>query len=401
MSDIQAVASGMRLRIAIAGRCNAGKSSLLNLISGQRAALVSEIAGTTTDPVRKGAELPELGPVTLVDTAGLDDATQLGPERVCAAESEISKADIVIIAVPADNISDLSQESALAKGIRERGGKVVAVITKTDLSPEEIEVEALSRELQCEAIGVDSYNPDCRRPLLQLLARNVPADFGQRSLLGNLVNPGDLVMLVMPQDSQAPKGRLIMPQVMTIRELLDRGCIPVCCSPATMEHTLANLTAPPALVITDSQAFASVAPLVPSESRLTSFSVLMAGYKGDLGEFVKGARAVASLTPDSRILIAEACTHAPANEDIGRVKIPALLRKRIGEKLAIDVVAGTDFPSDLSPYDLIVHCGACKFNRMAVMARIGQARAADVPVTNYGILIALLTGVLPRLSLDI
>jgi [FeFe] hydrogenase H-cluster maturation GTPase HydF len=232
--------------------------------------------------------------------------------------------------------------------------------------------------------------------LIESLVALRPEDSTQRSIVGNLVEAGDRVVLVTPQDGSAPKGRLILPQVQTIRELLDRRCVPMCCVPEDLEHTLAGLSQPPKLIITDSQVFGYVAERVPEGVMLTSFSVLMAAYKGDVEAFVEGAKAIDSLTESSRVLIAEACTHAPATEDIGRVKLPAMLRRKVGAGLRVDVVGGADFPGDLSCYDLVIHCGACMFTRAHVLTRLASSRAQSVPMTNYGIAIAHLSGILKR-----
>ena len=229
------------------------------------------------------------------------------------------------------------------------------------------------------------------------ILEKLPADFGEQTITGSLVAEGDVVVLVMPQDLQAPKGRLILPQVQTIRELLDKKCLVMSCTTDKLKDTLCALTNPPKLIITDSQVFHTVYEQKPAESRLTSFSVLFAGYKGDIHYYVESTSAIDRLTEQSRVLIAEACTHAPLTEDIGRVKIPHLLRKRTGERLQIDIVSGNDFPEDLSPYNLIIHCGACMFNRKYVLSRIEQARAQQVPMTNYGVAIAHLNGILNKI----
>ena len=234
----------------------------------------------------------------------------------------------------------------------------------------------------------------------EALIRAVPEDFGARSIVGGLAGPGDTVLLVMPQDIQAPKGRLILPQVQTIRELLDKGCVVVSSTADQMEKALASLAAPPHLIVTDSQCFPQVYRLKPEESLLTSFSVLFAAYKGDIRTFVEGASAIASLNEHSHVLIAEACTHAPLQEDIGRVKIPRMLRQRFGESLQVTLVAGADFPADLTPYDLIIHCGACMFNRRYVLSRVEAARSQGVPITNYGVTLAYLAGILDKVSYE-
>lgn len=379
----QSVASANRLHIIVLGACNSGKSSLVNMLTGQQTSLVSDIPGTTTDPVSKPMELPGLGACVLIDTAGFDDVSALGNSRVEATRKALDRADIAILLTGLDEAGEKGWLGELEK----RKLPVVEVASKADLRLDVPEGElAISTEHPVES----------RDRIIEALLRAMPSDMGAESLLRDLVDTGDIVLLVMPQDSQAPKGRLILPQVQTIRELLDRGCVPVCCTPATMARALEGLTAPPALIITDSQAFKEVYAMKPAASRLTSFSILMAAYKGDIDYFVESSSAVKRLGDGSRVLIAESCTHAPKNEDIGRVKIPAMLRRRVGEGLEIEFVRGTDFPEDLTPYSLVVHCGGCMFNRRHILSRVERAREQGVPMTNYGILLARLTGILDK-----
>lgn len=348
-----------RLHIAFFGATNSGKSTLVNAICGQEVSLVSAVPGTTTDPVRKLAELPGLGPCVLIDTAGLDDSGILGPERERRTRAVLDQTDIAVLL---SGVPSLTGDLAAA-------GIPYVVYTRGE--------------------SVES--------LLERIAAVAPTE-EEKFLTGSLVKPGDTVVLVMPQDSEAPKGRLILPQVQVIRELLDRGCVPHCCTPASLPAALSGLSGLPDLVITDSQVFRAVNDAIPAECPLTSFSILLAAAKGDVKVFVDGARAIDSLKPGSRVLIAEACTHVPDTEDIGRVKIPALLRKRIPD-LRVDIAAGNDFPEDLSPYSLIIHCGACVATARLVRSRIRKALLAGVPVTNYGITIAALQGILPRVSI--
>ena len=369
-----------RIHIGIYGRCNSGKSSLINAITGQQTAVVSEVAGTTTDTVNKSMELPGVGAVTFIDTAGFDDTGELGAKRL----EQTRKAEP-------------SAEREWIGLFGERNIPVVLVLNKADLlNDEAAAVSALRAETGINPIAVSALTGKGIGELIAAIAEAGRGATDEVSITGNLAGPGDVVMLVMPQDAQAPKGRLILPQVQTIRELLDKGCTVISCVPEGMRRSLDALSAPPKLVITDSQAFATVSALTPPESLLTSFSVLFANYKGDIRAFMEGAAAIDRLTEQSRVLIAEACTHAPATEDIGRVKIPRLLRKRIGEGLAVDIVAGADFPKDLSRYDLVIHCGACMFNRRHVLSRLALASAQHIPMTNYGITIAHLTGILDR-----
>lgn len=389
------ISSSQRTVIALAGLCNSGKSSLLNCLSGQDTSLVSDTAGTTTDPVRKAMELPGLGAVTFIDTPGLDDSGELGERRVARAESELEKADIIIAVLDSER-PDIAK--SLVERLRGYKTPILAVMTKSDICDDAAGASAaLSAAAGIAVTPVDSISGNGREDVITRLSGMQGGE--PESILGNLVNPGDTVVLVMPQDPQAPKGRLILPQSLTLRELLGRGCRAVCCVPAQLKETIGMLRETPDLIITDSQVFGEVYKSVPDGCRLTSFSVLMAGYKGDIALFTEGSKALDSLTENSRVLIAEACTHAPQNEDIGRVKLPRLLRKRIGEGLHIDIVGGNDFPADLTGYDLVIHCGGCMFTRRHVMSRVAKAVEAGVPVTNYGIVLAGLTGILDKVTL--
>lgn len=384
------------MHIGIYGKCNSGKSSLVNAMTGQYAAVVSDVAGTTTDPVNKGMEVPGLGASTLIDTAGFDDAGRLGASRMEQTRRAADRTDVAVIVYAG---GDMETELEWIGMFGERNVPVVLVLNKCDAIDD---VPAAVGELRA-ATGINPVAVSARtgQGIPELLAAIADAGRGvadEVTITGDLASEGDVVLLVMPQDSQAPKGRLILPQVQTIRELLDKGCTVVGCTPAGMERALTGLSAPPALVITDSQAFAEVSGKTPAESKLTSFSVLFANYKGDIDEFVAGAAAIDRLTEHSRVLVAEACTHAPATEDIGRVKIPAMLRKRVGSGLQVDIVSGPDFPEDLTPYDLVIHCGSCMFNRRHVLSRVGRAVAQHVPITNYGVAIAHLTGILGRVA---
>lgn len=383
-----------RLHIGLFGRRNAGKSSLLNALTGQTKALVSPVAGTTTDPVYQPFELAGVGPVVFVDTAGLDDEGHLGQLRTQKTKQAMEKTDLAILVFtgPAQ-----PQELACLKTLRERSIPVLAVLNQCDTleAPEAVQ-EALRAQLGLPVLALSAQTGAGLSDLRDALVRLVPDDFWDRSITGELVSGGDLVLLVMPQDIQAPKGRLILPQVQTIRELLDRGCSVVSCTADTMAHTLSLLSQPPKLIITDSQVFPAVWKQKPAESLLTSFSILFAGYKGDTQAFLNGAAAIDALTEDSHVLIAEACAHAPTTEDIGRVKIPALLRKKVGPGLSFDFVRGNDFPEDLSGYNLVIHCGACMFNRRHVLHRIDQTQRQQVPICNYGIVLAHLAGILDK-----
>lgn len=389
-----------RLHIAFFGKRNAGKSSLVNAIAGQRVSIVSEVPGTTTDPVRKAIELPDLGPCLLIDTAGLDDAGELGCLRVDASKKLLAETDIAVIVCDATS-NEYASEVFCAHNLEASGKPFLVVLNKCDsLHKEKLDAvrKDVGRAFGMEPIEISAASGIGIDKLLKALLDKVPQDFGGRTILGGFVKEGDTVVLVMPQDREAPKGRLIMPQVQVLRELLDRHCTGVCCVPEDFARTLESLSGRPDLVITDSTVFRQVARQCPAEVRLTSFSVLMAAYKGDIEYFVESAKAIDGLKPGSKVLIAEACSHVPIAEDIGRVKIPALLHKRFGDNIDIQIASGKDFPEDLSPYSLIIHCGACVFGRSQMLSRIEAARAQHVPMTNYGIFMAHHLGILQRIS---
>ena len=384
-----------RLHIALFGRRNSGKSSLINALTGQDTALVSDIPGTTTDPVSKAMELHGIGPCVIIDTPGFDDEGTLGEMRIERTLKAIERTDIALLFCEE---SELQVEKEWMQQLKAKNIPVILILNKTDIRKnipsiiEEIESVLLQKPVVVSAKEKKGLE-DIRLAILEKL----PQDFEQPSITGDLVSENDLVLLVMPQDIQAPKGRLILPQVQTMRELLDKKCLIMSCTTDKLTQTLQALAYPPKLIITDSQVFKTVYEQKPAESLLTSFSVLMAGYKGDIRQFIEGASAIDRLTESSCVLIAEACAHAPMTEDIGRVKIPRLLRKKIGDGLHIDMVSGSDFPKDLSGYDLIIHCGACMFNRKHVMNRLESASSQQVPMTNYGITLAHLMGILDKI----
>lgn len=385
-----------RLHIALFGRRNSGKSSLINALTGQDTALVSAIPGTTTDPVSKAMEIHGIGPCVFIDTPGFDDEGELGTMRIARTLKAIERTDIALLLC---EDGDFEEEKQWIKQLKEKNIPVILILNKAD-KRKHIDATTKSIEEACQEkpLIVSAKEHTGIEAIQQALLQKLPVDFDQHTITGNLAEEGDLVLLVMPQDIQAPKGRLILPQVQTLRELLDKKCIVTSCTTDKLPETLQALARPPRLIITDSQVFHIVYQQKPAESKLTSFSVLMAGYKGDIHYYIEGASAIDRLRPQSRVLIAEACTHAPLSEDIGRVKLPRLLRKKVGEELQIDMVAGTDFPEDLTPYHLVIHCGGCMFNRKYVLSRIGQARVQQVPITNYGIAIAHLNGILDKIA---
>lgn len=393
--SIQSTPRASRLHIGIFGKRNAGKSSLINALTGQDISLVSDVAGTTTDPVYKTFELQGIGPVVFIDTAGVDDHGDLGRLRVEKTREALEKTDLALLVLT----DSPEEELPWLEALREKKIPVLAVLNKCDaLADPEALREALAQKLSLPVLAVSAQSGENIPQLRREIARQVPDSFWELTITGDLVQSGDLVLLVMPQDIQAPKGRLILPQVQTIRELLDKKCLVMSCTTDRLEAALQALSAPPKLIITDSQAFPAVWKAKPAESMLTSFSILFAGYKGDMQAFLAGAQAIEALTESSTVLIAEACAHAPAEEDIGREKIPKLLRKKVGQGLSFDFVRGNAFPQDLSPYDLVIHCGACMFNRRHVLNRIAQAQAQNVPVCNYGIVLAALSGILDKVS---
>jgi [FeFe] hydrogenase H-cluster maturation GTPase HydF len=385
-----------RTHIAILGRCNAGKSTLINRLTGQDVSIVSGARGTTTDPVQKAMEINGLGASILIDTPGIDDDTLLGSERVARIGKVLDKTDIAIVLftdAPCDAEMNLIEEC------RAREIPVIAALAHIDRIADYPTLQTtLNQRLECKVTGISALTGEGIETLMNDIVALRATE--ERLITEDFCQAGDSVLLVMPQDKSAPKGRLIQPQVQTIRELLDRGCTPICCTPDRMEQALATLAAPPRLIITDSQAFEEVYRLKPEASVLTSFSILFARYKGDIRLFVEGAKALEKITASSRILIAEACAHTPQHEDIGRVKLPRLLRKRFGETLQIDIVSGADYPDDLTPYDLVIHCGACMFNRKHVLSRINRARQQGVSITNYGVILAALTGILDRVRVE-
>ncbi len=394
MEATQSAPRSERLHLVFFGRCNSGKSSLINALTGQQTSVVSEQRGTTTDPVVKAMEIHGLGACVLIDTPGFDDEGSLGTLRTERTREMVARADIAVMVIEG---GVTAEDAEWLKMLRERKIPTVVAVSKSDLHPDS-DIKALAAATGCECIATSAAKGEGMEALRRALIRLIPEDFAQPEITAGLVGRGDMVVLVMPQNPQAPKGRLILPQVQTLRELLDKGCRALCCTPENLAATLEALKEPPRLIITDSQAFGEVWSLKPAASALTSFSVLFARYKGDARAFTEGAAAIDRLTPQSRVLIAEACTHAPLSEDIGREKIPAMLRRRVGKELQVDIVAGADFPADLTPYDLVIHCGACMFNRRHVLSRVEQAKSQSVPITNYGIALAYLQGILDKIE---
>lgn len=398
MAELNDTPNASRLHIGVFGRTNSGKSSLINKLTGQSVSIVSDISGTTTDLVYKAMEFHPLGPCVFIDTAGFDDESELAVKRIEKTKLAGEKTDIAIMVISAENNSfaENCQELTWYEYFKKKNIPVIFIINKSDLSLENAKmlsakIEEFTKE---KPLIISCINDKDTTEIKNALIRKIPQDYDTAFITGNLVTEDDVIMLVMPQDIQAPKGRLILPQVQTIRELLDRKCITICVTADKIKQGLSSLVKPPKLIITDSQVFPLVYETKPKESMLTSFSILFAAYKGDLTYYIEGAKAIDTLTENSRVLIAECCTHAPLAEDIGRVKIPNMLRKRFGKKLIIEHVSGTDFPKDLAKYDLIIQCGGCMFNRRYILSRIDRAKQQKIPMTNYGVTIAHITGIL-------
>ncbi len=397
MSSLQDTPRAERLHIGLFGKRNSGKSALLNALTNQEVAVVSSVAGTTTDPVYKSMELHGIGPCVFIDTAGFDDEGKLGNLRIEQTLRAVERTDIALMICTDSNIE---QEIQWSNRLKDKKIPIIWILNKSDiLENAEAEMIAIEQKTGQVPLLVSGRLKQGIESIRQSIQDKMPDESQQTSILGKLVKSGDIIMLVMPQDIQAPKGRLILPQVQTIRELLDRKCIVMSCTTDKLDETLRALANPPQLIITDSQVFKTVYEKKPEATKLTSFSVIFARYKGDIDYFIQGANTIEQLTESSKVLIAEACTHAPLKEDIGRVKIPRLLRTRIGSGLQIDIVSGTDFPQDLSGYDLIIHCGACMFNRKYVLNRVNSAKEQHIPMTNYGVTIAYLAGILDKITI--
>ena len=386
-----------RLHIGLYGRRNAGKSSLINLITDQPLAIVSDVPGTTADPVLKSMELLPIGPVVFIDTAGLDDEGDLGVMRIEKTREMMDRTDLALLVIDSTEIDNLNLEIQWLKELQDKKISVLGVLNQIDKIDQSKSLQAeLTEKLTIPFVAVSAKTGEGRPELLMGIVNQAPSDFEKSSLVGELLPKGAPVILVAPQDIQAPKGRLILPQVQTIRDLLDHDTMALTVKDTELPALLKLLKDPPALVITDSQIFPKVRDILPAGVPLTSFSILMARAKGDLGIFVRGARKIKELTEKDKVLIAEACTHHALEDDIGREKIPRWLREKIGPNLQIDHAQGMDFPKNLSEYSLIIHCGGCMFTRKQLMSRLIQAEAVDVPITNYGIAIAALNGMLEQ-----
>ena len=399
VNELNNTPNALRLHIAIFGRRNSGKSSLINAISTQKTALVSDVAGTTTDPVYRPIEIHPLGPCVLIDTAGFDDEGDLGLMRVEKTREVISKTDLAVLTVVAGQ-KDFSEEIEWMRYLEEKKIPVLLTINKMDTVTAPPDPAAHRSDLPEMLANLPAVMVSAREGIniegfRQKLIEIAPSEYELDSITGHLIKDGDHVLLVAPQDIQAPKGRLILPQIQTIRDLLDHKALVSVVTTDKLEESLALYKNPPKLIITDSQVFRYVKDRCPKESMLTSFSVLMARYKGDIDEFVRGASAIDSLSEDSHILILEACSHNPLDGDIGRIKIPGMLKKRFGENISFTWKSGNDIPENVSGFDLVIHCGGCMLNRKNVISRIKRCTDQQVPVTNYGVFIAHMSGILP------
>jgi [FeFe] hydrogenase H-cluster maturation GTPase HydF len=395
MSSLNQTPAGSRLHISIFGRRNAGKSSLINALTNQSAAIVSSVPGTTTDPVAKAMEILPLGPVMLTDTAGLDDVGELGALRVEKSLRVIDRTDLAILVLDPTQAPAELEEDLLVR-LRAKPCPVVVAITKADLPEDASAALAWAIAHQLPAARVSATTRTGIDDFKRLLITSAPSDALDLAVLDGLVRPGDCVVLVVPIDKAAPKGRLILPQVMTIRDVLDHDAFTLVVKERELKFALANLKTAPKLVVTDSQAVLKAAADTPEAIPFTTFSILMARLKGDLELLVRGVKAIERLTPGAKVLIAEACTHHRQADDIGKVQIPRWLRQQVGGDLDFSFSSGPDFPPDLEQYDLVIHCGGCMINRQEMLARGLRAEAVGVPMVNYGVFLSYTHGVLER-----
>jgi len=387
--------TGSRLHIAIFGRRNAGKSSLINALTNQRAAIVSPVAGTTTDPVRKAMEILPLGPVVIIDTAGIDDTGELGEVRVEQTLRVLEQTDLALLVLDPTAGTDGYEDDLVAR-IKGKGLSLVAVVNKIDLHPDDGEMVAWSRARELPVASVSALTQEGIGLLKQRMIEHAPGGWAKPTILGDIIAPGDTVVMCIPIDKAAPKGRLILPQVMAIRDVLDNDGIAVMAKESELKQALANLGRKPKLVVTDSQAILKAATDTPEGVLFTSFSILFGRYKGDLVELARGAKRIARVRPGDKVLIAEACTHHRQPDDIGKVQIPRLLRQLAGGEPEFHWSAGNDFPDDLSTFKLAVHCGGCMINRQEMLSRMARVKEAGVPIVNYGVFLAAAHGVLER-----
>lgn len=392
---MQKTPKGLRLHIGIFGRRNVGKSSLLNALCRQSVSIVSDIAGTTTDAVEKPMELLPVGPVLFIDTAGLDDAGTLGDMRTAVTRKIFDRIDLAILVTVGSEWSEYEEE--IITEFKKRNIPIIVVFNKIDLEKPRPDLIENLTETGLHIVSTVASNGEGLYDLREAIIKETPPEIiNLATIIGDLIRPGELVVLVVPIDKEAPKGRLILPQVQTIRDILDNDAYSIVVKERDLHDALEGLKSKPALVVTDSQAFQKVATDTPEDILMTSFSILFARYKGNLTEFVRGAVAIDALKPGDNVLIAEACSHHPITDDIGTVKIPRWLNQYVGGKIHFDHCQGHDFPENLPDYKLIIHCGSCMFNRREVLSRIMYARKAGVPITNYGMTISYSLGIFER-----
>ncbi|MCK5528458.1 MAG: [FeFe] hydrogenase H-cluster maturation GTPase HydF [Kiritimatiellae bacterium] len=392
---MQTTPKGLRLHIGIFGRRNVGKSSFLNAFTGQEVSIVSDVAGTTTDPVEKAMEILPIGPVLFIDTAGIDDVGALGEMRIEKSRKVIERTDVAVLITDAAEWDDF--ETEMLDWFATEKLPIIVIFNKTDLAEPNANAIKLLTERKIPWLKTVANQGLGQTDFRQVLIDTMPDEFiAPGSIIGDLVQPGEVIVLVVPIDLEAPKGRLILPQVQTIRDILDSDACCAVVKERELRDMLGNLKKKPVLIVTDSQAFLKVDGDTPPDIPLTSFSILFARFKGDLASFAAGARAIETLKPGDKILMAEGCTHHPIGEDIGRVKIPRWLTQYVGGKLEFDTHSGRDFPDNLSEYKMVIHCGSCTFNRRQLLSRIMQCNKAGVPITNYGMAISYSLGIFDR-----
>jgi len=385
---------GSRLHIAIFGRRNAGKSSLINALTNQNIAIVSDVPGTTTDPVYKSMEILPIGPVVIIDTAGIDDVGELGTLRIEKAYNVLAKTDLLLLVIdPSSEVG--THETEVIENAKHNKVSVIGVLNKIDLFPN-ANPDELSATLNIPVVPVSAITHQGIDELKMAMIKLAPKDWMSSTIIGDLISPGDTIVLVIPIDLAAPRGRLILPQVQTIRDILDHDAMALVVKERELKAAIGNLRNKPRLVVTDSQAFLKVAADTPPDVPMTSFSILFARHKGNLISLVEGAKSVENLVPGDKVLIAEACTHHRVEDDIGTVKIPRWLRQAVGGPLDFKWVSGHELPPDIKDYKLIIHCGACMINRKEMLHRLMMAQQAGVPMVNYGVLIAYVLGILKR-----
>lgn len=394
--SLNATPRGDRVHIALFGRRNAGKSSIINTVTNQEIAVVSSVKGTTTDPVYKAMEILPIGPVVLIDTAGLDDIGELGELRKQKTYEVLNKTDLALLVIDATiGVTDFEKE--IMTSIKEKNIPVIGVLNKTDVKElTKEQVAEYEKELNLKLIPVSAVNKNGIEQLKKAMIKILPDDEDKFKLVGDIINPGDFVVLVVPIDKAAPKGRLILPQQQVIRDILESDAMCVVTKEYELRETLENMGKKPKLVITDSQVFSKVSADTPKDIMLTSFSILFARYKGDLISMVKGAKTLDSLKDGDKVLIAEGCTHHRQSDDIGTVKIPRWIRQYTGKQINFEFSSGMKYPANINEYALIVHCGGCMLNRREMQHRINQTIGKEVPIVNYGVLIAYVQGILQR-----